>query len=168
VPNFPLVLEYANLFCGSAPDDDNASNHLVLTEVKLPMMELQYVDHRAGGAPVAIEIDVIISRMELEFEIVGVTPQIMVLLRSMELTKNNFFVYGNLRDYMGGESIQLAAHFRGQLGRIEPRPFRRGDVFHMRYQVRGLTAYNLFIANNPILRWNFFENTYYVGDNIVG
>jgi phage tail tube protein FII len=169
LPNFPLVLEYANLFCGSAPGDDKASNHLVLNELKLPTMEIQYVDHRPGGAPVAVEIDVVMTRMELEFEVVGITPQIMALLRNLELAKHDFFAYGNLRDYMAGQSIGLYAYFHGQLARVSPSAFRKGDVMHTRYQVRGLMRYALYIDNNevPIYNWDFFTNEFQTG-RLVG
>jgi P2 family phage contractile tail tube protein len=168
VPNFPLVLEYANLFCGSAPGDVNASNHLTLSELKLPTMEIQYVDHRAGGAPVAVEIDVVMTRLELEFEIVGITPTIMTLLRSYETRKTDFFAYGSLRDYMLGSSVQLEAIFRGQLAKVDPQPFRKGNVFHMKYQVRGLMNYELYIGpnRNPIYQWDFFQNKFLCGDQI--
>ena len=169
MPNFPLVLEYANLFCGSAPRDDKASNHLVLNELTLPTMEIQYVDHRAGGAPVAVEIDVVMTRMELSFEVVGITPQIMALLRNLELAKHDFFAYGNLRDYMGGGSIGLYAYFHGQLAKVQPAAFRKGDVFHTRYQVRGLMRYSLYLGNSevPIYEWDFFTNTFQTG-KIIG
>ena len=169
MPNFPLVLDYANLFCGSAPGDDKSSNHLVLTELTLPTMEIQYVDHRPGGAPVAIEIDVVMTRMELTFEVVGITPQIMVLLRNLELAKHDFYAYGNLRDYMGGKAIGLYAYFHGQLSRVNPRSFRKGEVFHTRFSVRGLTRYALYIGDNdiPIYNWDFFTNDFQSG-KIVG
>jgi phage tail tube protein FII len=172
VANLPLILDYANLFCGAAPEDSNASNHLVLANLKLPTLEIQYVDHRPGGAWVAVEIDVVTTRMEVEFEIVGITPQIMVLLQAIEFQKTLFHAYGSVRSYLGGfgdysqpEGIayQLYAKFRGQLGRVEPMPYRRGDVFHMRYAVRGLMNYELYLADNPIYRWDFFQNTFRVG-----
>jgi phage tail tube protein FII len=170
VPNLQLILDYANLFCGSGVPDDRTSNHLVLSELTLPTMEIQYVDHRAGGAPVAIEIDVVMTRMEMSFEVVGITPQIMVLLRNLELSKHDFFAYGNLRDYTFSGCYQLYAYFHGQLSRVEPRPFRRGDVFHTKYQVRGLTRYALYIGNNevPIYNWDFFNNEFQTGKLIGG
>jgi phage tail tube protein FII len=161
--NLPLVLDYANLYCGSK--DASASNHLTLSELKLPTMEIQYVDHRPGGAPLAVEIDVVMTRLELEFEVLGITPQIMALLRTLEVNECDFFAYGNLRDYLTGECTQLEANFRGQLAKVDPQPFRRGNIYYTRYQVRGIMKYELFIGQNdyPIYRWDFFQNSFYCG-----
>jgi phage tail tube protein FII len=132
-------------------------------------MEIQYVDHRAGGAPVAVEIDVVMTRLELSFEIVGITPQIMALLRNLKMSKHDFFAYGNLREYNTYSALPLRAYFQGQLAKVEPRPYKRGDVFHMRYQVRGLMRYELYIGEQevPIYRWNFWTNEFESGD-IIG
>jgi phage tail tube protein FII len=125
-------------------------------------MEIQYVDHRPGGAPVAVEIDVVMTRMELEFEVVGVTSQIMALLRNLEMSKHDFFAYGSLREYSSGETLPLKAYFLGQLSRVQPNAFRRGQIFHIKYQVRGLMKYELYIGQEeiPIYRWDFFNNTF--------
>ena len=169
MPNFPLVLDYANLYCGTSPYDERASNHLVLAELVLPTMEIQYVDHRPGGAPVAVEIDVVMTRLELSFEVVGITPQIMALLRNLEMRKHDFHAYGNLREYNSGVAMPLRALFRGQLSKVEPKPFRRGDVFTMKYQVRGIMKYELYVGDQevPIYRWDFFTNDFGSGD-IIG
>ena len=129
-------------------------------------MEIQYVDHRPGGAPVAVEIDVVMTRMELEFEVVGLTPQIMALLRNLEMSKHDFAAYGSLRDYDSGVALPLRAYFLGQLARVEPRPFRRGTVFHTKYQVRGLMKYELYVGDKdiPIFRWDFFTNIFETGN----
>jgi phage tail tube protein FII len=170
VPNYPLILDHANLYCGTAPGDERRSNHLVLTELVLPTMEIQYVDHRPGGAPVAVEIDVVMTRMELSFEIVGITPQIMALLRNLEMRKHDFTALGSLREYDSGVALPLRAYFRGQLAKVEPRAFKRGDVFHIRYQVRGIMKYELYIGQNdiPIYRWDFFNSILETGDHLLG
>jgi P2 family phage contractile tail tube protein len=169
VPNLPLILDYANLYCGSAPRDDTVSNHLILSELRLPTMEIQYVDHRAGGAPVAVEIDVVMTRMELEFEVIGITPQIMALLRNLELAKHDFFAYGNLRDYNSGQTTGLYAYFHGQLAKVTPSAFRKGEIYHTRYQVRGLMRYSLYLGENqvPIYDWDFFNNVFQTGKLIA-
>ena len=129
-------------------------------------MEIQYVDHRPGGAPVAVEIDVVMTRMELEFEVVGITPQIMSLLRNLEMVKHDFFAYGSLREYSSGQAMPLKAYFLGQLARVEPQAFKRGQNFHIKYQVRGLMKYELFVGQEeiPIYRWDFFTNVFETGD----
>ena len=104
MPNPMLVLEYANMFCGSRPQDEGFSNHLVLSQVELPRLEIQYADHRAGGAPVSIEIDMIQTRMECKFELIGMTRQVMELLGRRAIGSNNFFIYGHVRDWNSGES----------------------------------------------------------------
>lgn len=132
-------------------------------------MEIQYVDHRPGGAPVAVEIDVVMTRMELSFEVVGITPQIMALLRNLEMRKHDFFAYASLREYNSGVALPLRAIWRGQLAKMEPKPYRRGDIFHIRYQVRGLMKYELYIGDMsaPIYYWDFFTNEFGSGD-IIG
>src|SRR4051812_43175568 len=119
MPNTPMIMEYANLFAGARPEDDTASNHLVISEVKLPSMDVQYVDHRAGGAPVAVEIDTIMARLECTFVLVGLTPQVMALLYSWEPAANKFFVYGSVREQIGGHAVQASAAIKGQLGRVD-------------------------------------------------
>jgi P2 family phage contractile tail tube protein len=149
-------MEYANLFAGSAPENDTASNHLVISEVKLPSMDVQYVDHRAGGAPVAIEIDTIMARLEATFVLVGITPQVMELLYAWEPHQDRFFVYGSLRDQVSGNAVQAAAFFRGQLGRVDPQNFRKGDLMHVNYSIRGITHYELKIGSEAVYYWDFF------------
>ena len=62
-----LSLEAANMFCGKEANDLSNSLHLKLTEVNLPSIEENYSDHRGLGAPVAIEIDTVINRLECTF-----------------------------------------------------------------------------------------------------
>lgn len=168
MPNPLLIMDYANMYCGSAPDDDGASNHLTLASVELPRLEVQYVDHRAGGAPVSIEIDVIQTRMECRFELVGVTRQVMQLLYGHRPGAQNFYIYGSVRDWMSGEAIQLEAFIRGQLGLVAPQKFTRGGIMSVEYAIRGIIAYTLSMGENepgnePIYDWSFFSNSWAVG-----
>jgi len=163
MPNPVLVMDYANLFCGSAPENDKASNHLTLMSVELPTIDVQYVYHRPGGSPVAIEVDVIMARFEIRFELIGMTRQVMELVGKYVVGANDFFFYGNCRDYLTGLTIQAEAIVRGQLGRVEPGAFRRGNVFSTKYQIRGLTRYTFNLANRPVYDWDFFTTTWSVG-----
>ena len=82
MPNPVLIMDYANMFCGSDITDDGASNHLTLTEVKMPSLEMQYTDHRSGGAPIYIEVGTGIARLEVTFVCIGLISQIMQLVDS--------------------------------------------------------------------------------------
>lgn len=174
--NLIYTMEAANLFCGSAPSQDgvNASNHLTLTELQLPGMDEQYVDHRAGGAPVAIEIDTVIARLEASFMLIGWTPQVQTLVKSWVQQDNSFFAYGVIRDRSTGAALQAAAQIFGRLGRSMPQNWRRGDVQHWNYTIRGITKYQLTLidptnggATTNIYNFDFFANTLQIGDQDV-
>jgi P2 family phage contractile tail tube protein len=153
-----LNLDYANLFCGSAPDNSSNSNHLLLTEIKLPALDTQYVDHRAAGAPIYIEIGTGMARLECTFVLVGVTTQVMALVDSWASEERNFFMYGNLRNQQTGVAAQLQAAFVGQLGRADPQNYRKGDVMHTNYSIRQIVHYELGIAEDAVYYWDFFSN----------
>ena len=163
MPNSILTMEKANLYAGAAPTDTNASNHLVITECKLPALDEQYVEHRAGGAPVAVEIDTIISHLESTFILVGVTPQVMQLVGSWDTNQNLFFIYGLIRDRQSGEAAQAIAVIKGRLGRADPQNWQRGNVMHTNYAIRGIVHYELNIAGQQIYYWDFFNNQFLVG-----
>ena len=163
MPNPVQIMDYANLFCGSGPADDASSNHLVLTELNLPAMDVQYNDHRAAGAPIYIELDTGMARLEATFVLVGITPQVMNLVNSWVLTERKFFAYGNVRDHNTGLAYQAAAAFIGQLGRADPQNFRKGDVMHTNYAIRSITHYEFALANEPLVMWDFFTNTRFFG-----
>lgn len=168
------VLEHANLYCGAAPSAEQASNHLVLVSVKLPTLEMQFVDHRAGGAPVATEIDMIQTRLECEFELLGIQPQVMTLMGRHQYGGNNletdalvragiggndYHIFGHVRNYATGEALQAVAHLRGQLGRVEMQPYRNGAApMTTRYSIRSIVKYKFELAGQPIFEWDFFQN----------
>jgi P2 family phage contractile tail tube protein len=158
------TLEDANMFCGVGPTDNTASNHLVLTEVKLPGLDMQYVDHRAGGAPIAIEVSTVIARLECTFVCVGLQDQIIKLIGSWNNTMNWFWIYGVIRDQGNGTAAQAAAAIKGQLGRADPQNYRRGDLMHTNYAIRGITHYEFNIAGANVVLWDYMSNTRIIGD----
>jgi phage tail tube protein FII len=159
MPNPVMVMDYANLFCGAGPADDVASNHLVLTEVNLPAMDVQYSDHRAAGAPIYIELETGMARLETTFVLVGVNAQVQELVDSWITEQRKFFVFGNVRDHLTGIAYQAAAAMRGQLGRADPQNFRKGDVMHTNYSIREITHYEFGVADRMVYYWDFFTNT---------
>lgn len=158
-----MTMEAANLFCGAEPTDITPSNHLSLAELKLPTFEEQYNDHRAGGAPVTIEIDSVFARLECTFSLAGWTPQVASLVASWEPTQNMFFAYGVVRVRSTGQAIQAVAEMYGRLGRADPAAFSRGSLQHWNYAIRGLTYYRLTLGQYPMYDWDFQTNRLIVG-----
>jgi len=52
---------------------------------------------------------------------------------------------------------------RGRLGRIEAENWRKGDLQHHNYSIRGMTHYELVLADESLILWDFFTNTFLVG-----
>lgn len=155
-----LALEHVNLFIGLASD----SYHLILTELQLPKISEQYIDHRPGGAPVAIEVDVMIQHLEASFVLAGVQPNAMKLLRPYQFGQTWFSFYGFVRDQMDGTYTQAVAQMQGRLGSIEPANWRRGTTFATRYSIREIMSYSLEVEGfGNIINWNFMQNQIYVG-----
>jgi hypothetical protein len=157
------TLEDVNLFCGDAPNNNQDSNHLVLTEMKLPGLDAQYTDHRAGGAMVNIEINNMIGRLEATFVLVGMTGQVMKLVNSWAYNNRWFTAFGVIRDQQTGQVAQGAALIKGQLGRADPQNWTRGNVLHTTYAIRGIMHYEFYIAGDRIYLWDYFNNTLVVG-----
>jgi P2 family phage contractile tail tube protein len=158
-----ITLEAANLFCGSVPADITPSNHLTLAEIKLPAWDEQYVDHRAGGAPVAIEVDTIFARPECTFTLAGWSDQVAALIASWSEQENWFYAYCVLRDRMDGQAIEGVATMKGRLGRADPQNWRKGDLHHWAYSIRGMVYYQLKTDGEILYDWDFFNNTLVIG-----
>jgi Bacteriophage tail tube protein len=163
---FPLLtMEAANIFCGvEAPSDPTQSNHLRLTDVKLPGMDEQYVDHRAAGAPVAIEIDTVFARLESTFTLAGWSTDVAALIGQWGQASNQFWIFGALRDRVTGNVLQGKAAIFGRLGRADPNQWRRGDVSHWSYALKGITRYNLSVGGDPVYEFDYYNNIF----NIAG
>lgn len=163
-----LTMEAANIFCGvEAPSDPSQSNHLRLTDIKLPGMDEQYVDHRAAGAPVAIEIDTVFARLQCDFTLAGWSTDVADLIGQWGSAVNQFWVFGALRDRVTGNVVQGQASIYGRLGRADPNQWRRGDVSHWAYSIRGITKYKLTVAGAEIYEFDYFNSIFNVGGTAV-
>lgn len=162
-----LTLDAANMFVGAAPTDSNASLNLKITEVKLPAFDEGYVDHRALGAPLAVEINTIFNRLESSFQILGIDVSVYSKLAPIQDVDQWFFIYGLMKDRLTGEQSQASAIMKGRLSRVDPQLYRRNDTLHTNFAIRGITQYDLTVAGNSVYRWDFFANTLIVGQNHV-
>ena len=159
-----LVLEHCNLFCGTETAGSAVSNHLILSELQLPKFAEQYIDHRPGGAPVAVEVDIILQHLEASFVLVGIQPQVMRLLRPYNAQQTWFVALGFVRDPKSGDYTQAMAQMQGRLGTVEPAAWKRGTTFQTQYSIRSIMQYRLEVAGyGNIINWDFYNNFIQVG-----
>jgi uncharacterized protein len=157
-------MERANLFCGAGPTDNEASNHLVLSDVKLPGFDKAMADHRPGGSPVAVEVPLMFNRLESTFQLLGLQPQVLTLVGSWKDSQNWFYIFGNIRDQLNGEEAQAIALLRGTLGRSDPQNWNGSSSMHTQYSIRSIIHYEFQVAGNDVYYWDFAENSLIIGD----
>ena len=150
-----LTLEAANLFCGR----NTESHHLRLLDVRLPGMDEQYVDHRPGGAPVGIEVDVQLNKLQCDFTLAGWTPHVAELVDAWSTNQQQFMFYGALRDRVMTNVVQAAATMTGRLGRADMQSYRRGAENAWAYSIRAIIYYQLIVGDETVYEWDFFTNT---------
>lgn len=156
----PTILEAANLTCGL----DGNHNHLRLLDVHLPTLEEAYLDHRPGGAPVAIEVDVMMNKFECDFTLAGWSPKVDALIRPMTMGMNIFTFYGALRKHPTGEVAQTIVRMTGRLGKVSLDPWRRGQISQESYAIKGIIHYEIEVAGSSLFLWDFFNNSLSVAD----
>lgn len=168
------TMESVNMVCGDTGDQSapGISTHLEISDLKLPAIERNYVDHTAGGAPIQVEVPMFINRLEATFTLAGWNPQVMGMVAQEARALKRFTAYGLIRDRRTNYSHQALALFEAQLGRVNPTNFRKGDLQHMEYSLRSIVHYELylqeFLAGGPsqpteIYFWDFFTSTWRVG-----
>lgn len=160
----PLTLEVANLFCGKSPTDVSYSLHLKLAGIKLPFFEEHYVDHRPGGCPVALEVDMIFNRLQCTFSILGYDGSVYETIRAWSDDQNWFFFYGLLRDQQTGGFHKVEAQIKGRLGKVEPHEWEHGQLFYTEGEIRGVIGYKLLISGDVVYDWNFEQNRLQIGN----
>jgi phage tail tube protein FII len=154
-----LTLEKANMFCGmTAPTRESHGLYLELTDFKLPAFKENYVDHRPGGAPMGIEVDVVFGKLETQFRLLGWNVEVATLIDAWKVEQNVFWIYGLLRDRMSRKPKTIEAMLRGRLGSVEPEPWSLGALQHITYEIKGIIAYRLTVDETVVFDWNFFEN----------
>lgn len=161
-----LTMEAANLYAGvTEPGGDiQNSNHLRLTNIKLPGWDEQYVDHHATGSPVAIEINTMFAHLQCDFTLAGWNTQVASLLAQWGSDVNQFWVFGALRDRVTGNVLQARASIYGRLGKADPQTWGRGSVSDWAYSIRGITTYKLDVGPDQTLyEFNYFENKFNIG-----
>lgn len=154
------VMTAVNLFCGD--DDPTKSKGLTISELKLPSLEEEFADHKAGGAPVGIEIPVGIKKLEPTFKLDGFDPDLLVKFGLNSKVRNVFTVYGNISDRRSGRDIPTKAILEGRLGRVAPDAFQSGNLMGHEYAINEVVRYELYFDGKEKIFWDFFESTWRV------
>jgi phage tail tube protein FII len=171
MPATLYVMEDCNVICGDSGTEANPgiSTHLTLSEMKMPGFEEAYVDHMAGAAPVAIEVAMHFNKLEATFNLAGWQPEVMTFIGRNERVFGRFTAYGLIRDRRTGDALQAIAVMEGHLGRVNPQAFRKSDLLHHEYSIRGITHYDLRMQTVPesepvpIYFWDFYTSKFIVG-----
>lgn len=165
------TMESCNMVCGDTGDATapGISTHLEISELKLPALEENYVDHQPGGAPIAIEVPMFINRLEATFNLAGWNPGVMSMIGQSARAMQRFTAYGLIRDRRTGVGLQSVAIFEARLGRVNPTAFKKGDMMSHEYSLRSIVHYELYMQNLPdsapeeIYFWDFFTSTRRIG-----
>jgi phage tail tube protein FII len=87
----------------------------------------------------------------------------MTMIGASEQALQRFTAYGVIRDRRTGAALESKTIMGGRLGRVNPANWRRGDLQHHEYSIRGMTHYALFMAGEEIYSWDFFLNQRRIG-----
>jgi phage tail tube protein FII len=172
MPATIYTMESVNMICGDTGDAaaPGISTHLEIIELKLPMLERNYVDHTPGGAPVQIEVPMYINRLESTFTLAGWNPAVMSMIAQEARALKRFTAYGLIRDRRTNNGMQALSIFEAQLGRVNPTNFTKGGLQNMEYSLRSIVHYELYMQETigveptEIYFWDFFTSTFRVGD----
>jgi P2 family phage contractile tail tube protein len=159
--NTIYIMETVNLFCGD--DDPENSKHLTLDELKLPDLSAMYVDHTPGGAPVGIEIEVGINKLEPTFKLKGFDFQLLRQFGLGSRQKHRYTAYGAIRDKRSGRLLECIAVLEARLGKVESEALKRGEAAGHDYSLNEVTHYELSMDGSEEFYWDFWTNTLRVG-----
>ena len=156
-------MEAANLFAGM-PNPDQWSNHLILSNLKLPSFDAASEEHHPGGAPVAVEIKMSYNKLTCTFVLQGLTPQVLGLVNAWQKDQTWFTVFMVLRDQIDGGLWQAVARMQGVLGVADIGAWSKGDTLHQQFAIHGMSHYELRVAGQEVYYWDFGENIFRTGN----
>ena len=145
------IPEAFNIFVGT---DANASKHLQVTEITLPVLEEKTAEHHAGGSIGALEIGGLgLNALTQGFNLSGYDAPTMSQFGVLGAAIPAFTTYGVIRDTQGNAPIELKAVVWGRLTKLELSALKRGDLATQTHQVKEVVRYQL--------TWNGAEKFYY-------
>lgn len=150
------IQEAVNLFCGD--HDPTASNHLTISEMKLPGLNEDYQDFHPGGSRVGIEVETGVQKLVSTFKLAGHNPHVLSLFGLGAKARRKFTSYGVIRDKRSGVAIESKAIMEGRLSKVEAEGFSRGNLQSHDYGINEILHYELWFGGQEKVYWDFFTS----------
>lgn len=136
------VMEAANLYCGD--DDPTKSKALTLVNVKLPVLQETFADHKPTGRMFAMKLGMnSFEALESTFKLNGLDPDLMPLFGIGQKGLRKYTIRGNVVDKQDGREFAAICVLRGRLGKIEHDQFSRGELMGADYMISEINHYEL-------------------------
>lgn len=149
-----FIQEAVNLFVGD--HDPASSNHLTISELKLPSLEESTQEFHPGGSRVGIEVETGINKLEATFKLAGHSPNVLTQFGLGAKARQIFTAYGVIRDKRNGTAIESKAIMHGRLSKAESEAFTRGNLQSHDYAIAEIMHYELFFDGDEVYYWDFF------------
>ena len=150
-----FIVNNFNLFVGLDP---GTGKHLTLQELKLPALQAQYQDHMAGGAPVGVEVETGINKLEPTFKLTGYDPHTLAQFGLGSRNRQVYSAFHVITDKATGRKIELKALIEGRLGKVETDAYKKGDLLTTDYAINEVWHYEVWFDKKELVYWDFREN----------
>lgn len=153
--------EAANLFVGD--HDPTASLHLVLESVKVPDLQEVTQEWTPGGAIGGVDVAMgVLQKLEAGFKLKGEQPEILTQFGLGSKRRQNFTVYGSIRDKVTGEAIQSVAILEARMTKVAGDEFKRGELKGYDYALTEIFHYELKMGGQEIYYYDFLTTEWRV------
>lgn len=141
-----LLMEAANLFIGD--ENPEAGKHLKITNLTLPTLEFDSVDHRGGGASMEVGWGMnVIKKLEMSFKLAGFDEEAYAAAGIGSNAPRTFTARGMLRRKSDGKGFNAVATVKACMGKIAPDGFDRSNVFGHDHSLVEITRYRLIVGD---------------------
>jgi P2 family phage contractile tail tube protein len=155
------IFEAGNIFFSDIP---NESNHLELSEIKLPDMEYQVEGHAPGGGVMGINIAMpMVTALVGSCKLKGINPDRLKLFGIGGVARRNITVYGVIRDKRENKQTELKAVMNCCIHNISGTAWTRGNGMDHDLKFSDMIRYRLDMDAKPVWEIDGFTNTFKIG-----
>ncbi|MBK1868248.1 phage major tail tube protein [Taklimakanibacter albus] len=133
-----------------------------MESVKLPDLKQVFEDWRGGGMPGAVEVELGIEKMQIEFKIGGVDRNLLKMWGLQQGAIKPFQILGHAVAEDSDESLGVSAYVRGKLGEIEFDEFKTGSLANISYVVK-MHYYRLRVGDEDMVEYDPINLVYKIG-----